>query len=520
MNNSVGFDAEEFREQKEHAARMQLYYELVIREASNSLLAFLANTVIDRRPKPLRWDRCIEQWQQWLIQNLAPAIEQACGLRHDYTGPRWFFITMPRGHDKTGLFGRILNFACGFSRYKVQCIGAATDVDQAKKILSACRRQAELNPWHGVKCKDTGGIAAVSGPCGQVDIITSDAASATGDTTDIFVLDEVGQWKKQDLWNALVSGAGKRPTSVIIVITNAGILDTWQHEALLKAKKSKRWFVFECPERMRLAQWMSQEDYDAIRETIAPGYAKRMLDNIWVAGGEMPLIEKEEWLDQCAHPKTLWHARNNPQPKNWMTAPEFYVGFDIGRGGQNRDKAVISVLQNVGDTAWLRILRELGSMPLAQQKAELKSILAQLGGRKYVINCNIDQGTLGYQLAEEMAAETNGLCQPYSLSAKRQGAMALRMLSRLQSGRMRLPCDPENPERVEKTLRADFLQVQRVENGAGGIPEIKTERSGIGHADRFWSIALAELAMPEVEEPILPHARTIKPKIPSQIVRP
>jgi phage FluMu gp28-like protein len=142
----------------------------------------------------------------------------------------------------------------------------------------------------------------------------------------------------------------------------------------------------------------------------------------------------------------------------------------------------------------------------------LKGVIRELGGRKFVINCNIDQGTLGYQLAEEMQAETGGLCQAFSLSPKRQGAMALRMLSRFQSGRIRVPSDPEDDSRADPVLKADFNQVQRVENGPGGVPEIRTDRSGIGHADRFWAIAMAELGMPDAEEGPLPKAKHVKPR--------
>ena len=84
--------------------------------SGESLEGYLANVVIDSRPEPMPWHQCIEDWQVEIASPLIPAIEQMAGIRRDYTGPRSFWYTLPRGHDKTGLIGRIANWACGYSR--------------------------------------------------------------------------------------------------------------------------------------------------------------------------------------------------------------------------------------------------------------------------------------------------------------------------------------------------------------------------------------------------------------------
>lgn len=38
-------------------------------------------------------------------------------------------------------------------------------------------------------------------------------------------------------------------------------------------------------------------------------------------------------------------------------------------------------------------------------------------------------------------------------------------------------------------LRTDFRQVRKL-TVVNGLPRLQTERSGVGHADRFWSAAL------------------------------
>src|SRR5690606_14280881 len=111
--------------------RIRTAEQRIVIDSSRSLVQYLGHVVIDSRPQPRRWSECWEPWQGGIAGKIVPAVEQACGMRTDYTGPTKFCYVLPRGHDKTGLIGRIANGARGFSRRKTRIAVAASVKDQA-----------------------------------------------------------------------------------------------------------------------------------------------------------------------------------------------------------------------------------------------------------------------------------------------------------------------------------------------------------------------------------------------------
>jgi len=98
------------------------------------------------------------------------------------------------------------------------------------------------------------------------------------------VLDELTHWPKRGLFDTVVSGREKRPGSVLIVITNAGTLNTWQHDVFKEAKQSKDWFVYESPGT--IAGWMDPKRLAELRRMIPAGLGKRLFDNKWTDPAE------------------------------------------------------------------------------------------------------------------------------------------------------------------------------------------------------------------------------------------
>ncbi|MCY2966266.1 MAG: terminase large subunit [Planctomycetota bacterium] len=469
------------------SAQFQRLRELRYREISelsaNSLESFLANIVIDSRPIPFVWSEKIDRWQvDHIIRPIIPAIEKMAGLRQEYTGPRSFFYVLPRGHDKTGVIGRLTSWACAYAKHSVSATAAAADKDQAGLLLKSINSEIRLNPWLSSRLKQRNW--SISGPGGDLDIISSDVGSSSGLKCDLIVCDEITWWKNRDLFDVLYSGREKRPDSVFVVITNAGMKGSWQHGLLQLAKDDPEdWYVYEAPPNRTLASWMTREKIEKMRRMLARGIGRRVLDNLWIDATEMPLLT-EDLILPCEDPNTLWVGaeRNSAGgPFGGSFGSELYMGYDVGR---TNDLSVCWTIELKDELAWTRELAVLDHVPLRDQEAFIRSRL-----NSNVVKCNIDMGGIGYQLAESLAMDFPGKVEGVGLSSGRQGQIGTLVKKYFEDQKIRIPKDDED-------LRADLQKVSEYEVGAGGTPIIKTERDAWGHADRFWAMGLALAGLP------------------------
>lgn len=445
-------------------------------KSRESLSGFLGNYIIDCRPEPRAFGLIAEPWQHDTLRPLVPAIEQMAGIRKDYTGPKCFFYVLPRGHDKTGAIGRIATWAVGFAKHRISGVACAADMEQADLLLESCKAEIALNSWvqdHVRPYRKS--LLGTSGS--SLKIITSDADSSSGMKHDLYICDEITFWKSRALFDVLFSGRHKRPDAVFLVITNAGIKDSWQWELLQTAKGQEEfWHVYETPEFTHLASWMSKKDVDALRSMLPRGHGKRVLDNVWVQGTEKPLITPELYA-KC-EAKCLW--ANGVQPAI-ASRPEIYIGVDVGR---TKDLTCIWEWElDKHNMAWTRRITVLDKTPFKEQKRIIREKL-----RKDVVKAGIDQGGIGMMLAEELLEEFPNQVEPISFSSARRAQIALNIQNRFKEQSCRVPDD--------STIRSDFGQVEEVDIG-GAVPQLHVDKTGIGHADRFWAAALGLYAMPE-----------------------
>lgn len=167
------------------------------------------------------------------------------------------------------------------------------------------------------------------------------------------------------------------------------------------------------------------------------------------------------------------------------TAPEHYtggpcfVGMDFAARG---DLTVIAVLEEVGDVLWCRELIELHRTSFAEQLARLDQVMH--GYR--VVRAALDQTGLGEMPVEE-AKRRHGMLRVEGVlfSAARKLDLATALKQRFEDRSIRIP--------GRAALRADLHAVKR-ESGPTGAPRLVAERTAVGHADRFWALALAAAA--------------------------
>jgi phage FluMu gp28-like protein len=171
-----------------------------------------------------------------------------------------------------------------------------------------------------------------------------------------------------------------------------------------------------------------------------------------------------------------------------------FVGVDVGR---NRDLTVITVLEKVENVFKMRAMLELENMRLPDQKRRLKIVAEHPHFRKG----KVDMTGLGVGLlefAQDDFGRTRWEGVNFSTTvpvtarlvaegrkqetAKVTEVMATEMLGEFEDNRVRIIADVD--------LREDLRKPERIVTATGRV-SIAATRDEAGHADRFWSLALA-----------------------------
>ena len=158
-----------------------------------------------------------------------------------------------------------------------------------------------------------------------------------------------------------------------------------------------------------------------------------------------------------------------PAPKGRLLA-----GYDVGR---TRDLAELAIFEERERKLTCRLLKSYKQMPFAEQEAELRRVLNTLP----IARLSIDATGLGMHLAENLGAEFPQVsAEPFTNASKERWATHFKIL--LQRKDVALPRD--------RALVAQIHSIRRRVLPSGKVAYV-AERTGGGHADRFWAVALA-----------------------------
>jgi phage FluMu gp28-like protein len=170
-----------------------------------------------------------------------------------------------------------------------------------------------------------------------------------------------------------------------------------------------------------------------------------------------------------------------PAQLAWLSARpgKLYLGMDIGR---TKDLTVLWVLEKLGDVQYTRAVIVLEKRKFAEQRAALYDIAAL---QNFVRGC-IDQNGIGRQLAEE-AEDKFGEYRlaGIDLTNQSKSEIAPPVKASFEDRSIRVPDD--------NVIKADLRSIRKGYT-PGGKDTYAGERGVNGHADRFWALALAELA--------------------------
>lgn len=156
-----------------------------------------------------------------------------------------------------------------------------------------------------------------------------------------------------------------------------------------------------------------------------------------------------------------------------------YVGVDIAR---RRDLWVATVIEVLGDVRRVREMVVMRNIPFSEQHDIIDELVAKYRPTRVAI----DQTGMGEEFVEiEKRKHGEYRVEGVLLTGPRRLDVATSLLECAQDRHLRIPDDDD--------VRRD-LHAVRSETGETGGPRLVADSDTDGHADRFWSIALAVAA--------------------------
>lgn len=275
--------------------------------SARTLRNYLRLVRIDGSNGPVRFGEVMEPWQADSNLPIIDALDAVGGLTTGYAGPLYFWRDLPQGHDKTSGIARLLNGILAFS-HKPLAIGCfARDTDQANRIWKFMKREASLNPWLDERLefiqkvvrskRMPAGDNMVGG--GELTIYDADFEGNAGHKLDVTVCEELTWWpdKAKQLFDQLYTRRHKIKGAVFVVLGNAGITKTWQHDAYINAQNDPTWDVYRT--EGSVASWIDPVSLEKDMKLVAPSIANRIYRNRWINETEKSYLLRVE-LDLCA----------------------------------------------------------------------------------------------------------------------------------------------------------------------------------------------------------------------------
>lgn len=159
----------------------------------------------------------VRPWQRAILEGIYDPVDA-----HGRRIVRNALITLPRKNGKTGLAaGLALYHLLADGEINGQVISAACDRNQAGLIYNACKSMVQADPDLAahVNLIESQKRIVSYGSGSYFAAIAADATRAHGLSPSFAVLDEVAQWPKRDLYDALSTATGGREQPLLLTIS-------------------------------------------------------------------------------------------------------------------------------------------------------------------------------------------------------------------------------------------------------------------------------------------------------------
>jgi hypothetical protein len=390
-----------------------------------------------------RWGACATE-VQW---------RDATAVLAPDPSPRRFWIGRTRGYSKTGdaagyvvaavLGGLVPGGGKGFF--------CAADRDQAALTAAA------IDEWVH-RTEGLGGLVVVERdrvrfPHHRVDIeiMSSDAASAWGRRGHFWVIDELASWadvpKARAFYEAISTSWPKVPGARVCITTTAGSPAHFSRVVYEQACAEESWAVFDSHD---VAPWLNAADVETERRRLSAGSFARLWENRWTEA-EDHLVTSEN-LRRCLTLTGGW-------PLKPVRGKRYVVAIDIG---VKIDNTVIAVGHSEVVNRERHVV--LDAMDVFEPKRGQQVPLANVEARVETLAKRYNNAPVVFDPAQALsmmqALKARGVkVHEHTFSARSNDQMTTTLSTMLRDGQIDLPDDP--------SLIDELLHIRVVETSTG-----------------------------------------------------
>lgn len=459
--------------------------------------AFRADLLVDVDGVARRFGDVMDPWQRADFAALDPGLQRCNGRKPNDDARMRAYLERSRGHSKTTDLAVTCCWALAFSTRPIRGYAFAADRDQAKLLRDAMATVCRLNPWlgeiltveaHSVTNKATGH----PGNGATLTIEASDVGSSYGILPDLIIADELCHWQGDgSLWHSLISSAAKRNNCLLVVISNAGFVDSWQWNARESARTDPAWYFSRLDGPV--ASWLTPARLEEQRRMLPPIAFSRLWLNQWSSGGGDALSPADIAAAFVSDLSPMTRKEDG-----WL----YVAGLDLGL---TRDCSAVVVLAvpSGGTAGRIRLAHNRLWRPTLGQKINLGEVeshvltLDDLFGLEFVAADPWQAESMMQRLEADSGHRRRNAkrrfgslpwvrgIQPTGQNLQSQATLVLEGFA---DHRFQLyDCEP---------LRRDLLRL-RVEEKSYGC-RLTSPRDGSGHGDTFSAFALALLISHEL----------------------
>ncbi len=284
-------------------------------------------------------------------------------------------------------------------------------------------------------------------------------------------MNELTHLQKQDFALNLLDNASKMPSGVVLVLTNAGFIPSWQYELREQARTSERWRFSSWD---RPAPWLAEAEIAEARRRNPPNRFARLWGGQWVPASAGA-------LDPADLERAVLLSGPTPAAEADFT---YFVGVDLS---VSRDTSAAATIGRHRHGRY-KLVEVRAWTPTPGVKVDLVAVEDALldmnrRWRKPLFAYDPFQAAL---MAQRLKRKGCRLMET-PFVGKSMTAMASELVESFSSQRLALFRD--------EALLRDLRSMRIVEGPAGW--KLSAPRTGSGHADRGTALALALLAARE-----------------------
>jgi hypothetical protein len=458
---------------------------------------FRADLLVDVDGVARRFGDVMDPWQRDDFAAIDPGLQRCNGRKPDAEGLSRAYLERGRGHSKTTDLAIMSIWALAFATRPIRGYCFAADRDQAALLKDAMATICRLNPWLAaildVQKNLVVNIAKDHpGEGGQLEIFTSDVASSYGILPDLIIADELVHWEGDgSLWHSIISSAAKRSNCLLVVITNAGFIDSWQWAVREAARLDEAWY-FSRLDGPR-ASWLTPARLAEQRRMLPAIAYARLWENQWSSGGGDALTKDD--ID-AAFKAELRPVRS--RESGWL----YVAGIDLGLT-RDRSSVVALAVPDDGNAGRIRLAADRLWRPLRGKKIDLMDV------ERYVLA--LDE-LLGLEFVSADPWQAELLCQRLEADSDHRRRNQRRVFGSQPWVRATPPTAANLRQQATVTIECfqdrrldlyecgslrDDLSKARVEERQGGFRLVSPKDSS-GHGDTFSAFAHAIVLAHEV----------------------